>query len=82
MKVVMVGYGGMNFARPDGEEFPSLAAAKRVFAECTNVMVDKRPFEDGGPERHIYFGTLETWCPANGADVILSFGPGGGARAK
>lgn len=38
--------------------------------------------ENGGPEGHIYFGTLETWCPANGADRVISFGPRGGVRAE
>lgn len=83
-KVVMVWYGGINFARPeedDGEEFPSLSAAKRAFA----ARADHDPYypnvdENCGPEGHIYFGTLETWCPANGADRVLSFGPRGGVR--
>ena len=86
-KVVMVWYGGLNFARPDeddGEEFSSLSAAKRAFAARADnpyyPNVEEETPEEGGPEGHIYFGSLETWCPANGADRVLSFGPRGGVR--
>lgn len=68
-KVVMVWYGGLNYACPeedDGEEFPSLAAAKRAFAARTSggdyynfyPTVEEDTPENGGPEGHIYFGTL------------------------
>lgn len=83
-KVVMVWYGGLNFARPDeddGEEFSSLSAAKRAFAARTSwLLVEEDTPDNGGPEGHIYFGSLKDWCPANGADRVLSFGPRGGVR--
>lgn len=84
MKVVMVWYGGINFARPeedDGEEFSSLIAAKRAFAARASwLLVEEDTPDNGGPEGHIYFGSLKDWCPANGADRVLSFGPRGGVR--
>ena len=86
-KVVMVWYGGLNYASPeedDGEEFSSLSAARRAFAARADnpyyPCVEEDPPEDGGPEGHIYFGTLQDGCPANGPDRILSFGPRGGVR--
>ena len=89
-KVVMVWYGGLNYARPeedDGEEFPSLSAAKRAFAARADYdpyypCVSEDTPENGGPEGHIYFGSLKDWCPANGADRVLSFGPRGGVRVE
>lgn len=81
MKVVMVWYGGINFDRPDedgGEEFSSLSAAKARFANW--LLVEEDTPDNGGPEGHIYFGSLKDWCPANGADRVLSFGPRGGVR--
>lgn len=89
-KVVMVWYGGREYGHPeeeDGEEFSSLSAAKRAFAARTSwdhyyPNVEECPPEEGGPEGYIYFGTLQSWCPANGADRVLSFGPRGGIRAE
>ena len=90
MKVVMVWYGGREYARPeedDGEEFSSLSAAKRAFAARADYdpyypCVEEDTPDNGGPEGYIYFGSLEDWCPANGADRVLSFGPRGGVRVE
>lgn len=85
MKIVMLWHGGMGYAHPDeddGEEFSSLEEAKFEFARRVwNAYypgVEPIPPEEGGPEAQVYPGTLEDWCPANGPDRTIKFGPRGG----
>jgi len=88
MKCCGLWYGGTSYGNPDPEKdlehFSSLKMAKIVFdartSDCSYPCVSNQIPDFGGPEMAIYWG--DDPCVENGPDLILSFGPRGGARTE
>ena len=79
MNVTMFFHGGISYASPDwndprdGEQFASLAAAKRAFAYRAGNHDAYYPCVES-PEAYLFIGAAGGDCP----DYVLTLGPRGG----